>query len=966
MATSIFDQDLILPGSITEIVSDYSYGYDTSLFGTTESVVVIGTAFNGPVGKPVQIYSPEHARYIFGDTYNYTSRKEATLVAEIQDTWDRGCRTIYAVRVSGQSIYKDFQLAIDTKLKLRVSGIFPSNSNKDVYFTFDDAVNAMAIKIFKPSSRATIQEKMQGLVESSEDSVLQSTLEISQSYGLDKESRLVELIKIFNDYQSNNVIRLSIVDEYGADVTVSSKEAQALSVGVLFPGAYLIGRDANKCSVSTDLVFTLADDNNKPYDSFDGMIFKKLNINTDVNKDLPIYAKTVDALNSKFKVAGIVMSEMFDLLAVSGKLDKVYGKNTVDYEEVELTDFELYQKLGSGFAVTAKAELKGSDIKVKETPVSDDNRIAALTDGLYSMLENLPADMRILANGVSDIDITGKIPKKSAFKIATAKSATVFGGSIIAKTDVDKTDLTEAKTYQFVLDKVATGYGSAATVKPLLYTTKTLERVAKVTAATDLDGKVFANGTLFMAMPAAVGTLFKYVDGSVVEMSDSTVFADLIGKIFLVGNEAFIGTDVAGKIEFQAIVATTFGQNIAGDEYKYVIAVSGESTAVYEFDSATLTFEPIGALHSIFDDTEDKTLVTIQSEYFNTNVITIKSAALDFTNVEEFVELLNADKDLAKLFTFSVADDSLKDEYVEDVITAATLTFPVTEATQAEKEITYDTNLYIPFKTTDNFTRHLAQHCMYTSLKTAPTHGIMGCSKLLDVNLTSVARKVNSLIALDLDKTLYAKRPNGKDMLDRNNMPYPIGRCVSVVLGQYIVETADGYSYISNGAAGYAGMISVLALDQSSTNQPINIPTPMYDLTNYQLGKLTQKGFVTFKQSYTMGIVVTDGITMAPVDSPFRRFSASKIGNAIEQVIRAATEPFIGKPNHLANRNSMQTALKSNLEKLKDKLISAYDFKITVDSASEKLGIVDIDYRVVPIYEIREVRNRITMKDSLS
>ena len=103
----LFENELILPGVITEIISDYASGYDTSLFGTTDSVVIIGTAFNGPVGVPVEVYSPEHARYVFGDSYDSKTKREATLVSNIQDAWGRGCRTIYAVRVSGKDIYKD-------------------------------------------------------------------------------------------------------------------------------------------------------------------------------------------------------------------------------------------------------------------------------------------------------------------------------------------------------------------------------------------------------------------------------------------------------------------------------------------------------------------------------------------------------------------------------------------------------------------------------------------------------------------------------------------------------------------------------------------------------------------------------------------------------------------------------------------------------------------------------------------
>jgi hypothetical protein len=441
------------------------------------------------------------------------------------------------------------------------------------------------------------------------------------------------------------------------------------------------------------------------------------------------------------------------------------------------------------------------------------------------------------------------------------------------------------------------------------------------------------------------------------------VNADFIGELYLVDNNVYAVDNAGANLTYTKVTDTFFGTNI------YTLVQSGDAVAVYEvIPGATpgtdpVTLEPVGGLDEIFSDNEDKTLVTVQSEYGVVNDIVIKSSALDYTTLEEFVEILNENKDLAKYFEFSVTSDAVtkKDEYVLDLTPAIAPTFGTAIQDKA-KDFAYDMNLYIPYKTTDNFARHLAQHCTYTSLKTAPTHGVMGCSKLLDVNLNSVAKKVDAVNGLDLN--LYAKKSNGRDMLDRNNLPYPIGKNISVVFGQYVVSMSDGYSYISNGATGYAGMISVLPLDQSSTSQPISIPTPMYDLTNFQLEKLTQKGVVTFKQSYTKGYVVTDGVTMAPVTSSFRRLNVTRIVNTIEEVIRAATEPFIGKQNHLANRNSMQTAIKSALDKLKGKLIEDFDFKLIIDPANTKLGIVDIDYTIIPIYEIREVRNRISVKES--
>lgn len=260
--TGIFDNDLILPGVITEIIPDYAQDYDTSEFGSTESVTIIGTAFNGPVGKVVPIFSPEHAKYIFGDSFDAKTRREANLVPEIYDAWGRGCRTIYAIRVSGKEIYKDYQFATETKLKLRVSGIFPSNENKDVFLNYaanqSENSDAGVIRIFKPADRANMREKMQGLV-LNQSEMLITDIKLA-GYGITKDSRLVDVINIVNGAESNNVLRLAIVDENGADVTASSKEAQSLCVGVMFPGVYTIGRDkaAEGVTVKTQVDYVLA------------------------------------------------------------------------------------------------------------------------------------------------------------------------------------------------------------------------------------------------------------------------------------------------------------------------------------------------------------------------------------------------------------------------------------------------------------------------------------------------------------------------------------------------------------------------------------------------------------------------------------------------------------------------------------------------------------------------------------
>ena len=86
---------------------------------------------------------------------------------------------------------------------------------------------------------------------------------------------------------------------------------------------------------------------------------------------------------------------------------------------------------------------------------------------------------------------------------------------------------------------------------------------------------------------------------------------------------------------------------------------------------------------------------------------------------------------------------------------------------------------------------------------------------------------------------------------------------------------------------------------------------------------------------------------------------------AVEDLIRQAAEPFIGKQNHVTNRNSLYTAIKSRLEKIKGTLIEAYEFNMIVDPKLLKFSYINIEYTIVPVYEIREIRNQISVKDSL-
>ena len=935
--TGIFDNDLILPGVITEIIPDYAQDYDTSEFGSTESVTIIGTAFNGPVGKVVPIFSPEHAKYIFGDSFDAKTRREANLVPEIYDAWGRGCRTIYAIRVSGKEIYKDYQFATETKLKLRVSGIFPSNENKDVFLNYaanqSENSDAGVIRIFKPADRANMREKMQGLV-LNQSEMLITDIKLA-GYGITKDSRLVDVINIVNGAESNNVLRLAIVDENGADVTASSKEAQSLCVGVMFPGVYTIGRDkaAEGVTVKTQVDYVLAS-KAKPHTNYREAIWKELNVNSDVNTEFPLFAKAINDLSALLPTSADINGEW---LKAVGMIDKIAIKNKIDYEEVELDEFDLYQRLGSGYAQTAQiVALKGamdSHVRGYKVTVPDSNnvnRVIGIEDGIYSMLENHSTNYTVLASANAETKISGKLPRKDVFKKRKAGTFKLSDNSVQVieiATKINEKDFSDSKTVKIVIKSVEQAIDQAAILKNLDTSIKA-RRIVGIKSEGESAAAKYAEGTL-----VAVDTsLKKVVKGALVSESVNGYF--------------LADTDDGLKL-YNCVEGTLSEHSVR--EGNTIIATNGQYANVYK-ENGTAIYEPISTLAEIANTELDEDYTLCHVEDLATGLtVNIFSTEAQWMTFGELVDRLNENEVFAKLFKAS----ALKPDIEVGSLVQGT--------GQDKGEIYFDTTMYVPYTTTDNFARHLAQHCVYTSLKTFPTHGIIGCAKLNGVNLSTIADRVNEILALDLD--LYAKRPNGNNMLNNNNMPHPIGRAISIPFVQYTVTTGNGYNYVSNGAAGYAGMVSTLDADKSSTNQPISLPTLAFELSNYQLSKLTGKGIVTVKTT-TQGTVVTDGVTMAPVDSAYRRLSTTKVINVVDAALREVIEPYIGSQDNLATRNSLQTAITSRLNKLKEKLISYYKFNIISDSSAARLGIIKVQYVVIPYNEIKEVRNTLSVQES--
>ena len=1040
---SMFDDELILPGVITEIVNDYINGYDTSEFGTTDAVTIIGTAFNGPVGIPVPVFSPEYAKYMFGEAYDTKNRQEATLVPEIYDAWERGCRTIYAVRVSGKEMFKDFELAVETKLRLRISGQFPCNENKECFMLYkatQGSSSAGKIRIYKPANRTTVQEKLQGVVNNI-NSILMLEIDLTAN-GLSKSTKLVDLINLFNGYENNNVLKMSIVNEKGIVLTEADKEVQMLNVGDIFPGIYTLCRDkvGEDINPKTHIDIVRSADA-KPYNALKESFWKKLIINTDVKQPYPLFAD--DFQNFKTSLHGIAADSDYEFLKKVGIIDRMAVKDVNDYEEVEVDPFDLYCKLGKGFVKNAKIEMKEKNGRISYkvvVPEEDDpHRVVGINEGIYSILENHRSDYLVLAGISAETVISGNLPKKDEFQIVNPGSVSLLdaeGGEVVLRANCK----VAPRNFDMIVDYNIGIKNTEAfpELNVLLDEQLILEDLSDikfvrmpVIAENELVNKfegikgdllALAINTEDPNLGTKQGQLVRFNENK--KMFDVIDF-DLLGigvkgepeyvapkllvqigdslKAYKPGNKdgvyvldeeptAFMDEEGNQKANHFMIAINEAVANIyyvplgEGDELMQSVSFLRDSNNnvltdddndndVYDegIDHIlackldTNSIVPLLSLKDLADrkmEEDDFTIVCMENDMpklpaegisENETFISIFSNEISFCSQEEMVNTFNKIDALNNKFSFEITDSANALEELPDELNGSAL--------NRDKELIYDTNMYIPYTTTDNFARHLAQHCLYTQLKTYPTHGVIGCSKLVGINLSTIAQRVDEICNFEFD--LFARKDNGNYMLDSDNNPYPLGRCLSITFLQYRTGTGSEYAYVSNGAAGYAGMVSALPIERSSTNQPFDIDDMSFELSNYQLGRLNMKGIVCAKNTTNNGIVIVDGITQAPKSSAYRRLSTSKTINTVDKVLRNTIEPYIGLVDSLSTRNSLNTAIKSTLDTLKNVIINDYKFKIYADESGGNLGVIRVDYVIVPLNEIREVRNRVEISDAI-
>lgn len=191
-------------------------------------------------------------------------------------------------------------------------------------------------------------------------------------------------------------------------------------------------------------------------------------------------------------------------------------------------------------------------------------------------------------------------------------------------------------------------------------------------------------------------------------------------------------------------------------------------------------------------------------------------------------------------------------------------------------------------------------------------------------------------------------------------------RTEALALGASVSNTSMNI----DGAAAYAGLITSLAPQSSTTNKRIDGIVALKTLSARQANDLTGMRHVTM-YSRTTGFTVASGVTGAYnvskyVRSDYVRLTTVRIVHAAVDLIRSVADKYLGEPNNAPQMNALDAEIDQVLLSLKGQgALNSYQFVISSTPDQRVLGELDINLTLVPAFEITRINLVVSLSKEL-
>lgn len=363
------------------------------------------------------------------------------------------------------------------------------------------------------------------------------------------------------------------------------------------------------------------------------------------------------------------------------------------------------------------------------------------------------------------------------------------------------------------------------------------------------------------------------------------------------------------------------------------------------------------SLNNVFEavtDTEDAPTASIPVGEHNSIAIqfTGGSTGINPTNDEMFVALSGKRN----------AEGLLEERGIYQILENYNVDYIYVAGVYADSKVS-------PSISKNSFHDEFALLCAVLTYRTKMVHGFMDVKPNTNTTLVGIQNYVEKL--LKYDNTHYMKDSEGNVIYDENESPMDIGWYTSVVVGPEPICTSPTLGkFYGSPAIAYAALNATLKAQSAPTNKQLPGCTGMkYKFSNKQLNELTGNRFVTFKlknEGLATGSktpYVVDGCTCGAASSDYARLTTVKVVSRCVDEIREVSDPFIGEPNTVEQRNALAALISKRLTYLKEQGVIQYsEFEISATVEQVLIGECSIALTVVAPQELRKITTVVALR----
>jgi len=968
---STFEQYENLPGVKVSYEDGNLYTGNEAQSANTQSILILGTAVDGPVGEPVSVNAiggPKAAEKLFGGMLSRQKIEEngevktvkvpheGTLVRSMWEAMRAGNEDVRLLRVAG-GIAKTELPAKGPKSEITQPLVDTLGSP----FVLGNVAFSKPFNL--PSDQRLVKvEKVEEFTGTDTTAAPLKTFLGATGYQTVDATEGSETVYFAKDkFRPNNTIKIAYKAKKRNYTSVSHNQDGVADVSTLG----LLTQDPAQVNYFSSQVGNWSDDALHQFNVFvvdsAGLVNTIPSTNANgqklwrVGKEDATVNELTDAFSAQeFSQGGIRFTSAY---AAEGYPSLTSGVTvTVDYffyNDLEIAGELTHKVPGAEKVTTLKFipetdslevyfELNGAKVTMTETL---DYTIKFPTDSKQKMEVRIKAGAGPVGAKLFAFYTTGENSTQDAKLIINARNAGKLYGGL-----EDSKDLSSLSGVQMKVEYEVNENGTVDLDNRVIRFIKPLDK--KITSAdTELRFR-----TKELRGVRTLREFANYVNGLA---QNNVVLLDV--------------PVLAGDVPLTGLFVTDYTINLDNGSYDYRPINLGE-----KYNEETMMF-------SLFVDDTKEEKDPARFPWLGTNGF-FNSA--DIESTMKFYEVLGGKYEMVAgtLDEFELVEQGIYsklENYSVDIVTVVDVS-----ANTSIGGISEDGFLVVDH--TKNFATQLAQHCAMVTAKTWETIGVLGLAPAPVAGLREIQQYIDLLtknVTLsESAEVLYTSRGINPGFVNAHYMynlatheqvfnddgePIDIGRYVNVVFGP---EVGLGHeklgSYITNGASIYASLISQLNAEISTTNKAIAATGLRYSLSESQHNQLAGGRFVSFESKTNLNgsrsIVVKDGITAALPNSDYQRLSTVRITHTTVQLVRKKADKFIGLPNGIAQRNSLATEIQAGLDRLKELgVLNNFKFSIFSSAKDRVLGNAFITLELVPAYEMRKIFTSVALRASL-